>query len=259
MFPSHSFTLPREFPLLSLKTNRHALFGERRGAHRHDCCELTLLLHGVTTYRAGSASYLLHPGEVILIGPGEPHEWVEHGEGPAEKRVVLFDPGILRPERPVLGGHVRESEEVIALIDRIARESEARAAGYQTIIRSALGRIVEILETEGMHLRDPVREARDFIRRAFRRRNTLNDIAHAAGCSPGYLSGRFPQEVGSTVKRYVNNHRLTYAAQLLQESDLPVAEVCERAGFGSLSSFERAFKRRFATVPREYRRPGADR
>ena len=45
------------------------------------------------------------------------------------------------------------------------------------------------------------------------------------------------------------------AAQLLRETDLPVAEVARQVGYESQSKFTAAFKEQYGQLPKEYRRP----
>ena len=46
---------------------------------------------------------------------------------------------------------------------------------------------------------------------------------------------------------------MTTAAQLLRESDRPVAQVAAAVGYGSAFAFAKAFRREYATTPGGYR------
>jgi AraC-like DNA-binding protein len=54
--------------------------------------------------------------------------------------------------------------------------------------------------------------------------------------------------------RYLGRWRTTIAAGLLRESDLKLAAVAERVGYGSEFAFAKAFKRDFGVAPGAYRR-----
>ena len=53
---------------------------------------------------------------------------------------------------------------------------------------------------------------------------------------------------------YLLKLRLEQAAEQLVSTDLPVYVICEQAGFNTLSTFQKAFKRSYAMAPGEYRR-----
>jgi len=42
-------------------------------------------------------------------------------------------------------------------------------------------------------------------------------------------------------------------SRLLTETHLPISEVCQRAGYATLSAFYKAFKRVYGVSPSEYR------
>ena len=52
---------------------------------------------------------------------------------------------------------------------------------------------------------------------------------------------------------YLNDYRLTIAAQLLSTSDISILEIASAVGFDNLSYFNRLFKRKFHDTPGHYR------
>jgi AraC family transcriptional regulator len=63
----------------------------------------------------------------------------------------------------------------------------------------------------------------------------------------------FKQSTGMPPHRYILNRRIERATALLRVQALPITEVAVRAGFGTQSSFARAFRRMKGTTPRGYR------
>jgi AraC-like DNA-binding protein len=51
--------------------------------------------------------------------------------------------------------------------------------------------------------------------------------------------------------------RLSYAKELLLTTDLGVAEISARSGFGDVNNFIRSFKRLNGVTPNRYRRRNA--
>ncbi|KOG15751.1 hypothetical protein ADK34_27040 [Streptomyces viridochromogenes] len=64
----------------------------------------------------------------------------------------------------------------------------------------------------------------------------------------------FVRETGSTPAAYLDAQRVHAARRMLQDTDLTLAAVGTRRGFGSVHSFHRAFKRHTSVTPQTYRR-----
>ncbi|HEY7433060.1 MAG TPA: AraC family transcriptional regulator [Streptosporangiaceae bacterium] len=78
-------------------------------------------------------------------------------------------------------------------------------------------------------------------------------IGGAAGLSRTRLVHAFGELVGVTPHRYLRERRLTHAARLLADSDMPVADVCFGCGFGSLARFNAAFRAAHGLTPTGFR------
>lgn len=53
---------------------------------------------------------------------------------------------------------------------------------------------------------------------------------------------------------YLNGFRIVRAAQMIVETDDPIAEIGMRCGFYNISNFNRAFRERIGSPPGDYRR-----
>ena len=78
-------------------------------------------------------------------------------------------------------------------------------------------------------------------------------IASEVGLSAGYLRELFKNAEGVSLLEYMGRKRLEVAKNLLQTTDLPVREVCDRAGFLNYSYFITYFKKNTGYTPKEYR------
>jgi AraC family transcriptional regulator len=93
-----------------------------------------------------------------------------------------------------------------------------------------------------------VDRAVQLIETAFGQALTLADLANAAALSPFYFARAFRRFVGIPPHRYLTAVRLRHAARLLDEG-ASVTFTCYEVGFGSLSHFVTAFRKRFGVVP----------
>jgi AraC-like DNA-binding protein len=86
---------------------------------------------------------------------------------------------------------------------------------------------------------------------------SLDKVARAVSLNAQYLSRIFKRESGVAFASYVNTVRMAKARELLASPNLTVTEVAIRVGYGTLSNFEKVFKRAEGVTPRQYRSKGA--
>lgn len=79
----------------------------------------------------------------------------------------------------------------------------------------------------------------------------LSDHAHR---SKYHFARIFREETGMAPWAYVQEARLRKAKELLEHTDLPLAEIALEAGFYDQSHFSRTFKQAEGTTPGQYRK-----
>ncbi|MBF4604814.1 GlxA family transcriptional regulator [Curtobacterium sp. VKM Ac-2884] len=87
---------------------------------------------------------------------------------------------------------------------------------------------------------------------------TLEALARNATVSTRTFSRRFVEDTGYTPMQWVLRARVDLARELLEQSDLGVDQVAERAGLGSDANLRTHFRRILGTSPTEYRRTFQD-
>jgi AraC-like DNA-binding protein len=96
----------------------------------------------------------------------------------------------------------------------------------------------------------------DFIAENFLYEIDCVDIAAAADIHPKYAMSIFKKSTGMTLNEYVNLLRLSYAQALLMHEDANVLRVAMDSGFGSLSAFNKSFRKLAGMSPSDFRRAG---
>jgi AraC-like DNA-binding protein len=81
----------------------------------------------------------------------------------------------------------------------------------------------------------------------------LETLADIAGLSKWHFARAFKQSVGTPPHFYVIRRRLERAQELLAETDLSLAQIALRSGFGDQSHFSRRFRMFFGVTPRSFR------
>ncbi len=82
---------------------------------------------------------------------------------------------------------------------------------------------------------------------------SIETLGDRVGLSRAALTRRFTPLVGRPPMAYLAWWRMTSAARLLRESDLPLASVASQVGYRSAYAFSHAFKRQFGCPPGQYR------
>lgn len=82
---------------------------------------------------------------------------------------------------------------------------------------------------------------------------TLKQVASHAAMSTRSLSRRFRERTGTTPLRWLIDRRLQRARELLETTGLPIEQIAERVGFGSVEVLRHHFARHVGTSPRDYR------
>ena len=83
---------------------------------------------------------------------------------------------------------------------------------------------------------------------------TVAQLAAAGGTSRTVFARQFRNLTGEPPMAYLTRWRMTVAARLLRETDLPIESVAARVGYGSPFAFGKAFKKSMGHSPGAYRR-----
>jgi AraC family transcriptional activator FtrA len=85
------------------------------------------------------------------------------------------------------------------------------------------------------------------------RPHTVDTMAELAHMAPRTFARKFRAETGATPHDWLTGQRLLLARRLLEDSDLGVDAIADRAGFGSAATLRHHFTHRLSTTPQAYR------
>ena len=83
---------------------------------------------------------------------------------------------------------------------------------------------------------------------------TCNTLSAKLAYSESYLRHLFREKSGTSVGQYIIDLRLTHARDLIESTNMNVADVASASGFGDPNYFSSAFKKKFGSSPLAYRR-----
>ncbi|MYM80475.1 transcriptional regulator FtrA [Duganella sp. FT50W] len=94
----------------------------------------------------------------------------------------------------------------------------------------------------------------DWLRSHPAQAHTVASMAARAAMSPRTLQRQFQQTTGLGPVEWLIRERVAIVKELLEEPDVPLARIAERAGFGSEETLRHHFRRLTATTPGAYRK-----
>ena len=103
------------------------------------------------------------------------------------------------------------------------------------------------------NIKDVVREAAQFIDRNYYEELTLASLASKYCVESSYFSRMFKQETGKNLMLYITDKRIEKAKEIMQQSEISMAEIAFMVGYDDYTYFSKVFKKVTGVSPREYR------
>ena len=259
-----------EFRLFHLKDGK----GAQMDYHYHDFCKLVLLVSGQGEYTVEDRHYTLRAGDILLIGNGQIHR-PEFATGLEYERYIFYiSPEFLKKQSSEdcnletlfdgTFGHVLRLEErryqkVFALAEQLENEIKKDSFGKSILANSLLlqllVRIGRYRDKGRLHREEPQQVSDERIKRMLVfMENHLSEELSVESLSEQFYFSRyhlmrlFKKETGQSVYDYLTERRLFFARELMRRG-VSATESCFQSGFGSYSSFTRAYGKRFGTTP----------
>lgn len=255
--------------------------------HRHDEWQITWVERGEGTLIAGNNMHSFRSGDLFLIGANLPHLFKSNPEyfvGDESKSIracsIYFNPsGILEglfnlPELKTASSFLKNNKHGFKVPEKYSKQLSGKilevhqASGTDVLfnflrlfeVLQGIGEGAEALcpdfyssnlsEHEGMRLSNII----NFIMRNYNNQIDLEDVANAAYMTPQAFCRYFKKHTGHTFISFLNEVRINDACKSLVSGDKPdcISGVAYKAGFNSITNFNRVFKSIIGQSPRAY-------
>ncbi|MVP01015.1 response regulator [Paenibacillus lutrae] len=100
--------------------------------------------------------------------------------------------------------------------------------------------------------RKEIAEAQLYVLRSVNRRITQEEVAEYLHLNPSYFSRLFKRETGENFVEFVTRTKMEKAKELIDQTDVTVAELAELLGYDNKSYFLKCFKNYSGLTPGEY-------
>ncbi len=99
-----------------------------------------------------------------------------------------------------------------------------------------------------------IRQIHDQLTNNLEQRFSIESLSRQYLMNPTTLKNMFKAVYGTSIAAHIREHRMAYAARLLQSSDLSIAGIAQKVGYDSQSRFSSVFREQYHMLPKEYRR-----
>ena len=141
-------------------------------------------------------------------------------------------------------------EDYVFAIDSMSSVDEI----FQYAKKAVCSSFREVIQAKMQEDNKPVRLAKQYIKQNYGKPITLELVSEQVGFTPAYFSTLFKKETGSTFSEYLLETRMEAAKDMLKDTNLSVAAICEQVGYSDSKYFTKTFTRETGLKPNQYRK-----
>lgn len=247
--------------------------------HWHTAMEIIFTLENTYTIEAHQQTYVMEPGDIAIIPSGTVHSISSPEKGC--RFVFMFEPNLFSQlpgfnyvlsliPQPVLINYDTNPQLYRAETALLWELVEHYWGNGLTKDLNIFSTMIRFFSTFGEHTANVIPPTinnsskagslvsrlsmvLDYLDTHYSENITLEEAANIACFSKFYFTRLFKQYTNQTFYDYLSTKRIKAAEQMLIIPNLPITEISLKAGFSSLSSFNRTFKRLKGCSPSEYR------
>ncbi|QDY70246.1 helix-turn-helix domain-containing protein [Qingshengfaniella alkalisoli] len=250
--------------------------------HWHAQVEVNFVFSGYVEYQMQGYNVRLDEGALSLFWGGVPHRVIDTAAGSRFVAIHLpilhffrlrlaadMQQKLMRGGTLVTAEREREDDHAFARWSEFLRSNDEARMNHAIEevllrierIRFAPYRLLEAGAAEQAETETPdqtsfhnIGRICEFVTQNFRDDIDSRAIALHADIHPKYAMSVFKKSTGMTLNEYVSLLRLSYAQALLMREEANVLEVALDSGFGSLSAFNKSFRKLSGMSPSDFKR-----
>ena len=245
--------------------------------HYHDFNKIIIFISGNISYTIEGKCYELQPYDILLVNAGEIHRPSVLDNSDYERIIIYVSPQFLnsfsedeydlsycfnrakQEHSNVLRIHSMVKSKLYQVCQELEHSIADQAFGkelYQKILflefmiqlnRTAILNHINYLDSAKDNSK--LVQILDYINEHLGEELSIDSLSARFYLSRYYLMHFFKEETGYTIGNYITEKRLLLAKNLVQNGS-SITEACYQSGFKNYSTFSRAFKKAFNTIPK---------
>lgn len=255
--------------------------------HWHDEWEIIYTVKGNVAFHIGIDTFHPQPGDLLFVNKGLMHTGFSLDDEPVEYYALLFHPSVIgsgfaenyhmeiasplvmgkRFIQPHITRDAPDYPQLAGMLDKLIAENRGKLSGYKLAIRSLLHLLlvhftrnhlqedgaqrVSLIDEESY---ERFKELFAYIEQHYAQKLTVVKAASIVNLSESHFCRTFKKITGKTFIEFVNLHRISVAAHLLESTATPVTEIAFQVGFNSINYFSQLFKHYKRCSPSQFRK-----
>ncbi len=272
----HPFKIPKPVhERLVVQVDKAPVFYDK--LHQHEEIQISGMMAGEGKLVVADSVHPYAPGDVFVIGKYCPHVFLGiPGFGKSHMISVFFTAHSFGehffdiPEMELLAGFFDSAEagfrvksndkrEILLLREMAEADKFQRFLLFLRLLEHLSSATPQVLTGFVYPKKISVNEGSrmqtifDHVMTNFQKEITLKSVADMACMTPSAFCRFFKLRTNKTFFQFLIELRIEHACQLLSaRTTLPIAEIAAISGFGSISNFNRKFKKMKGLTPMEY-------
>ncbi len=261
----------------------HLCFSCRSAFHSHDFLELAYVKEGEARHELNGVETVVNKGDFFILDYDASHGYTTTGNGRLAVINCLFHPDFIDKSlqkcknfNDVVNSYMLKYNystvnispanyifhdadgKILAILERMLEEYEAKHSGWREIMRCHLIEIIILT----MRLRTPAASVCqdslcahiiEYAHSHLTEHNILGQVAKEVNFSIPHLSRRFKEIMGIPFSEYLSNMRIERCCRLLANTDKRITEVAQLSGYSDMKFFGAVFKKKMGITPREFK------
>lgn len=230
--------------------------------HMHKEIELVYVKKGKAVAYADRNVCVINPGDLFFTFPNQIHYYDSVEDG--DYFVTIFSP-------EVIFGNVSQIYESVPDINMLCSDSQkdfneifekianlkndyyyVALNGYVNVIMSMILPFINLKKITARN-NSSFYNIINYCTKNFTDDISLDSISKELHLSKYYISRLINEQLNQNFNDYINMLRVSEACNLLKETDCKISDISIDTGFGTIRSFNRAFKKLTGVSPAEYR------
>lgn len=251
--------------------------------NRHDHYEMVYIKKGTATFVIDGIDVNMVPNSVVIIKPQRSHKFIVRSES-CEFIVLSFK---LKGKNESVGGHASlndfieyieddatgayiylklgKKNDIVYVMNRILRERmKYQVWGdflscllimelFVLLSRTLKQEWEQSAKNRNLKLHELLNIAKEYMDNNYAKDLTLSQVAKYIYLSDSYFAHSFKDKFGVSPKSYILKIRIEKAKELLENTDLKIADVALSVGFSSQQRFNDIFRKYTQMTPLRYR------
>ena len=239
--------------------------------HYHDFHKIIVFISGKVTYHIEGKAYHLKPRDILLVSQGAIHKPEIDPSVPYERYIFWIRDDLSCQELNTCFQKANDrsfnlvradsalQERLKDLLPEIEQTLQNKHFG-DTVLRNALFtqfmiyinriflRTSSSPDKKTYSSDTQVEQLLKYINRNLSENLSIDQLANRFFFSKYHMMRKFKEETGYTIHNYIVSKRLLHARSLISQG-MPIMKAAQMSGFRDYTTFVRAYKKQFGTVP----------